>query len=243
MDKLSDEQLSAFDKEYVNDRRWVPVARCLADAFPDGRFSFLDLGGGNGRFADRVLAAFPHAHGTVLDSSSRLLALNAPSPRKRTLVGDASELAAHPHRYDVVFCNWLLHHLVTTGSYAETRRNVLDTLVTCRDRLLTARGFVSVYENDYEGLVDDFPGRAIFAVTSLRRAAPLMRRLGANTAGVGVCFRSSRAWRRLFAAAGYELVAHTQDADSVRVPWYARAAFLIRRVPRGHYWLMPARQP
>ena len=66
MKQLADDQLAAFDTEYVTEPLWDILKRRIDRAFPDGRFSFIDIGGGNGVFADRLLAAYPDATGTVL---------------------------------------------------------------------------------------------------------------------------------------------------------------------------------
>src|SRR5438876_5406232 len=78
VERLTDDQLEAFDTESVNDQRWIPIHRCLDRDFPDGQFTFLDLGGGNGTFADRLLEDYPSSSGVVLDNSQLLLNRNKP---------------------------------------------------------------------------------------------------------------------------------------------------------------------
>ena len=211
MSQLADEQLAAFDTEYVDSARWQPIATGLAAVRPDLRF--IDLGGGNGVFADRVMDAYPMATGVVGDNAAMLLAKHHERQGKTSVQVDALNLpAAQLGRADVVFLNWILHHLVVTGDYARTRRNILRTLNDVR-WLLQPGGRVSVYEDMYDGaVVHNAPSHLIFAATSSRRLAGMTRRFGANTAGVGVCFQSERSWRRLFAEAGYEVESFTPDA-------------------------------
>jgi ubiquinone/menaquinone biosynthesis C-methylase UbiE len=236
VDKLSDDQLRVFNKDRITESKWRPLKECIHRDFPNGQFTFLDIGGGNGTFADRILATWPKSNGTVLDSSEMLLAHNTPSPRKTLVQADAAHLSQHRETYDIVFCNWLLHHLVTTGSYQKTVANILRVLKSCRG-IVNPKGRLSVFENDYEGWIDNFPGRAIFEITSLRPFAPFVKRLGANTAGVGVAFSSSRKWKSMLDSAGWSLVQHTQDTDPRKIPIYARVCFLVKRAPSGHYWL------
>lgn len=59
MKQLEDSQLETFDTEYVNNKRWAIVKEKIDKDFPDGNFTFLDIGGGNGKFADRLLKAYP----------------------------------------------------------------------------------------------------------------------------------------------------------------------------------------
>src|SRR5262245_57848087 len=112
LDRLSDEQLSAFDIDFFNAKLWGSLTACIDRTFPSGDFSFLDVGGGNGTFADRMLKTYPLAKGTVFDSSGPLLSKNLSVTNKRTVLDDAAHLHRHPDRYDIVFFNFLLHHLV-----------------------------------------------------------------------------------------------------------------------------------
>lgn len=216
---------------------WQPLRSKLA-AIP-GPFSFLDVGGGNGVFTDRVLAEFPDATGVVGDDADLLLRRHRKHPRKTTVKLDALRLpAAGLGRFDVVFMNWLLHHLVDNGSYRRTRQHITRALADTR-WLLNPGGHLSVFENMYDGaLHHNLPSRLVFALTSSRGLAPLTRRLGANTAGVGVCFQSERAWRDLVAGAGYQVVSFTPDE---RWPMSAakRALLGLRAVRVGHLWLEP----
>jgi ubiquinone/menaquinone biosynthesis C-methylase UbiE len=50
--------------------------------FPSGDFSFLDVGGGNGTFADRLLETYQKAQGTVIDNVKYLLHQNFYHKRK-----------------------------------------------------------------------------------------------------------------------------------------------------------------
>jgi hypothetical protein len=233
---LSDAQVETFDEDYVEPgARWEVVRDRIRDAFRDGPFTFLDVGGGNGRFADRLLAEFPAARGTVLEPADLLLARNLPHTRKTLLRGTAAELPSG--RYDLICVHWLLHHLVAS-SYRTTIREQARTLVTLREHL-TERGRISVYENIYQGwLLDDLPGRLIYAATSLRVLAPLTKRLGANTAGVGVAFHSRRRWTSMIEAAGLRVAWYAEPDTWVwplRPVW--RAGLTLRHIRTGHAWL------
>ena len=87
MRKLDRTQLAQFDTHYFSGSRFGAVERRLDRDFPDGCFSFLDVGGGNGTFADHLLARYPNARGTVLDNAQPMLDLNHEHPRKRLLLG------------------------------------------------------------------------------------------------------------------------------------------------------------
>jgi hypothetical protein len=235
--KLSDEQVEAFDREYVDANRLRRVCSRIEADFTDGEFSFLDIGGGNGRFADQLLGRFPRAHGTVLDNSETLLARNKPDPRKSLVSGSADELSGIRGPFDLISMHWLLHHLVG-DSYRATRLNQRNALASLAP-LLSHRGRISVFENDYVGwLPDPYPTWAIYSFTASRMLTPLARVLGANTAGIGVCFDSEAGWRRTFDAAGLELIDRAEpDTWHRRIGLHARVALGLRDIRVGHYWL------
>lgn len=237
MKKLSDEQVEAFDREYVDENRFRRICQAIDRDFPDGRFSFLDVGGGNGRFCDQLLARYPDAQGTVLDNSELLLARNRPHERKSLVFGSALELDSVSGKFDVLALHWLLHHLVGS-SYRESRANQLASLCAARG-LLTARGRVSVFENDYVGWVPDpLPTLAIYQATASRLVAPLAKALGANTAGVGVCFNSREGWQAMLRDSGLTLVDRAEpDEWRRRLHWYTRVFMGLKDVRVGHYWL------
>ncbi|MGH8249499.1 MAG: class I SAM-dependent methyltransferase [Steroidobacteraceae bacterium] len=235
--KLSDEQVDAFNREYVDADRFARVSSRIDAAFPDGEFTFLDIGGGNGRFADQLLERYPRARGTVLDNSELLLARNKSHPQKTLLACSAGELDSIRDRFDLVSLHWLLHHLVG-DSYAATQTNQRRALASLNG-LLTERGRISVFENDYQGWAPDpIPTWLIYVVTASRPLAPLARALGANTAGVGVCFNSQKTWRNLMKEAGLQLIDHAEpDTWKRRIPLYGTFGLGLRDVKVGHYWL------
>jgi hypothetical protein len=240
IERLDDERLRHFDTEYVDDVRWRPFAHGIERYYPDGRFSFLDAGGGNGVFADRILTAYPESHGVVVDNSEFLLGRNQPHPRKTLL----QESALHLERlvetkFDVVCFNWCLHHLVSR-SYAESRRYITRALHSAHS-LLFPRGHVSVYEDVYDGLVwDGAPSFIIHTLTSQKAIGGLIRRAGANTGGVGICFLSSKRWLATMQKAGHDVAEHTPGPDFSPVPWTWRSLLHVGRIHSDHFWLTPA---
>lgn len=239
MEQLSDDQLKTFDMEYVNDILFIPIRERLIRDFPGGRFNFLDIGGGTGRFVDRILDSFPESAGTVLDNSELLLKANNPNPRKKVLLESVEHLGRHPEKYDVVFFNWVLHHLVAKN-YSESRENILNALRTVKS-LLEPGGRLSVYENMYDGFViDNLPGRLIYALTSMKTIRKVIRKAGANTAGVGVCFNSRQAWIAMLTQSGFSEPEVTPDPQRIlnTKPLY-KALLQIRNIEFAHFWTKP----
>jgi len=235
--RLEDDQVEAFDTEYVSGSRWDAVRDLIHAQFPDGNFSFLDVGGGNGKFADKLLDEFPRAKGTVVDNSELLLSRNIPHERKALLAESVESLSSRGERYDLICIHWVLHHLVT-DTYRGTRKN--QTLALAQlSHLLTERGRISLYENLCDGWVfRNLPGWLIYQATSTRALARLTRRFGANTGGVGVCFLSQDRWAESIAQAGLTIDRFQRPDPWVwplRLLW--RAGLHLKSMTIGHYWL------
>ena len=235
--QLDNQQLATFDTEYVNEHRWQLVKAHIEQSFPTGEFSFLDVGGGNGRFTDRLLTAYPKAIGTVLDNSELLLERNRPHERKTLINASVITIQRSAQRYDLISLNWLLHHLVG-NSYLESRQNIAATL-TALPPLLTERGRVSIFENMYDGILwNGLPSRLIFQLTAAKRLAKLIRKMGANTAGVGVCFLSQRQWRAVIEQQNLEILHYADDATPWPVSPLHRIVLHLGYIRVGHFWLM-----
>jgi ubiquinone/menaquinone biosynthesis C-methylase UbiE len=234
---LSDRQVAAFDFEQLDDARWSPLQQRIASEFPDGRFSLLDVGGGNGAFVDRVLRTYPDAVATVLDISEYMLDRNVPHARKTMLRKSVADLPQLRDRYDVVAAHWFLHHLVGR-TYRETLANQREALRSMA-RLLTPRGRISVFENNYAGWISDsLPGYLIYQLTASKTLAPVTRRLGANSAGVGVCFQSREQWRQAFRDAGLDCLGYVEpDVWEWPLRWHWRVATTVSDIRAGHFWL------
>jgi len=238
LDKLSPEQVALYDADLVDERGMDIIYSSINRHFPDGRFSFLDVGGGNGVFADRILDRYPSSRATVIDSSELMINKNAARPRKNAVLCDAAEIVNRGEVFDLIFCNLVLHHLVTTGSYGRTKENVervLAGFLGC----LSESGCISVYEMEFNGVIDDFPGHAVFALTSSKMLAPIVKRLGGNTAGVGACFRSHRAWTKLFNGVGLDVVSRTRNGRCFPGGNIKRRILLVHDSGFVHYWLKP----
>jgi Methyltransferase domain len=237
MKTLDDEQLETFDTEYVNENRWELFNPCLERDFSRGNFNVLDIGGGNGRFVDRILMSYPNATATVLDNSQLLLDKNKPNPRKILVNASADALENLDTKYDLICINWVLHHLVSE-SYDQTRSNILSTLAKL-ESLLTLRGRVSVFENMYNGLIiDNLPSHLIYRLTSFKAIARFIKSQGANTAGVGVCFLSQKQWCSTFKAADLEILQYSDD-EKWDISWKWNTFLHIGHIRCGHFWLTP----
>ncbi len=198
----------------------------------------VDIGGGVGYFAD-ALGQQLGFDVTVLDMDTKSLEI-ARSKGLRAELGDALSTRAADDAQVVSF-NLVLHHLVT-GSWRSTLQMQQGALRNQLSNSGEKRLFVNEYV--YESYVlTEFAAWLIFTVTSSRMLsrvasifARLMPTLRANTFGVGVCFHSDRAWRRLFDAAGWTVEAVLEgEQEGISAP--RRIALALRKCRRNSYIL------
>jgi hypothetical protein len=234
--RLNDEQTKAFDSEEINDSKWELVKNKIITHFPHGDFVFIDLGGGNGRFTDRVLEAFPNSKGILLDNSAFLLSKNTTNERKTLICDTIQNMLQYTNEVDIVFLNFVLHHLVDR-TYQRTLSNIKYIMSLASKVIEKRQGFVSIYEIMYNGyFLHNLPSRLIFNLTKNKVLARLSNKLGSNTAGVGVCFLSQRKWETIFKQTGFEIIDFI-DVNTWFTPLSKKILLHLKKVGYGYFWL------
>jgi len=235
--KLDEQQVLDFDTDYIQEEDWDKLCEYLRVLFPTGSFSFLDIGGGNGVFCDKVLNTFPQSKAVLLDNSEYLISLNTQSERKRIVCASVETIDKlfQGEQFDLIFLNLVLHHFVSTG-YKSTYKNVKNTFLHLKP-LLSSGGYIYVFEDFYNGRIfDGLTSYLIFSLTSSKTIAGLTRKLGANTGGVGVCFRSRKQWGKIIKECGYKII-HEGESHIFRFPFYKRLLLHMGKVNMGYLWL------
>ncbi len=236
---LSEAQNATFDSEYHSPPELANKFETLSAHFGEKPISALDVGGGNGVFSDSFLKHFPNSDSLVVDISDHLLSKNTQHSRKRILRASILELEKiePDKKYDVIFLNWILHHLVGTD-YQSSINNINECL-----RLVTGRlahgGVICIGENDYSGYFDsNIPSRLIFLVTAVRNpyVSKLVKR-HANTAGTGVCFLSRSSWKIQFAKHGLVFAHKTYEGPEFGLQSWKRAGLFIKDARKIHFYL------
>lgn len=234
---LGNDAVKAFDTEF---RDWEAYRSLLSSlGIPrHAKIKVLDIGGGNGIFMDRLLDFFPNATGVVLDYSQFMLNRNTYNPRKKVMQGSATDIDSLMlgNNYDLVTINVLLHHLVGEND-EQNLMNISRCLKSLR-RIMAEKGKLVVYEQVYEGwLRQPSPGEIIYRITKIKSAtfASLMKRLGANTAGVGVRFRSIRGWEGIFKKHNFRSI-HTGFVLEDKPSIFRKIFLNIRKV--GSYFFV-----
>ncbi|OUS26156.1 hypothetical protein A9Q99_19455 [Gammaproteobacteria bacterium 45_16_T64] len=226
---LPQEQTVEFDTENVDLTLFTRISDLINLYVDKQAFDYLDVGGGNGKFADKILENHPLSHVTLVEPEYSLLSKNTVCPRKCLIYSTFQESAPSRHRYDVVGFNWVLHNFVG-DSYQRSVRLQKDGLARAYDALQPG-GIILILENYYDGsFIDDLSGRLIYALTAAKSLRNFTSRMGANTAGVGVCFHSERTWKSLIRGAGFEFVCAEDLYDYSKLSmWQKHVLFIARQ--------------
>ncbi|MDF1514844.1 MAG: class I SAM-dependent methyltransferase [Anaerolineae bacterium] len=207
MKKLSEDRLDHFNvdnvEKYVG---WDTIESMIRNQFLSSSFCFLDIGGGNGAFADRILEIFPASQGTVIDNAHYQLDLNSPHPRKSTLQCSVNNMTQvlGSDRFDLIFYHWVLHHFVEK-TYRESLVTISNALSSGR-QLLSNRGVISILENCYKPVLSKaLPSKIIYHTTSSKLLAAVMRLVGVNSAGTGICYLSISLWLSMLKKNGFSI--------------------------------------
>lgn len=208
MKKLSDDRIESFNVDYVkNHVGWERMENMIEKNFPIGDFSFLDVGGGNGAFADRLLETFPKAHGTVIDNARYLLNKNSHHERKILVECSVENMYNHFNgdKFDLIVFNWVLHHFVE-NSYRGSINSISNALKSGK-QLLSQNGLISILENSYlPYCIESLPSKIIYHSLSSRALSFVTKWLGANTSGTGVCYLSENLWRSMLENVGLSVL-------------------------------------
>lgn len=231
---LSAEQIEAFyHDQFVEDqaRHFVSLFGTNGDLK-----NVTDMGGGCGFFAKRLASQTTYRVKVVdmdmasvqacRDSGIDATQGDALNP---TISGDES----------IVSFNLILHHLVAHSDRA--------TLALQTEALALWQPHVqSVFVNEYiyESYLGNLSGWLIFKITKSpvlswfgRVVSTVVPSLKANTFGVGVRFRASQEWRRVFESAGYNVKSFVVGEDEhVSLP---RRLLLIKHIRRDSFMLEP----
>jgi len=225
---LETHQTQTFDVEYVDKDMFTHVKSALIKFMPSNSFSFIDVGGGNGQYADLILNKFPDSQVTIVEPDNYLLSKNSIRQRKTLIPGIYQDTQLGNCKHDVVSFNWVLHHFVGK-SYSQTIKYQNQGLEKAYHQLKPG-GLLFIFENFYDGFIfKDLPSHIIHSMTASKVLQPVTKRLGANTAGVGVCFHSEQTWLEMLRQQGFSILSNSHCYDFGNLSVIKKALLHIRK--------------
>jgi len=224
-EELSDEKFIAWSRGTYEDSYDVTGLADFLNQSDKTELAGLDVGGGIGMFATRVVGNCPDKdlNITVVDPGLEASKQQIQDPSVDFVLSPFNEFESE-QRYDFIIFRLVLHHLIGENA-KETAHHQLEALKRAKS-LLKDDGFLFIVENFYEPMIGtDTTSQIIYRVTSSKAVATITRKLGANTAGEGVRFRSMKSWTDLFTSVGFDIV--HQKAH----PWGGAEMPLWQRLP------------
>jgi SAM-dependent methyltransferase len=216
--------------------------KAIADFLPKkNTIQVLDIGGGIGSFVKALKEVYSgKIEAAVLDISPLSQEHFVQDKNIHFMLGNFLEDTRLIPVFDAIVLRTVLHHFIASTDTA-TYKAQSKALVKAKS-LLAPNGCVYVVENFYQPFFGkDSTGSLIYRLTSLGGGlSRLFRRLGANTAGEGVRFRSVEAWQGMMQSAGFEVIHRVVNANwTGPMPWWQKLPLLCRGRHQALWVLKP----
>lgn len=178
--------------------------------------TILDIGGGAGYFSMELLRQVTSHGSNVRDINIYLIDTHRYDTWDdgntciHFVEGDALDidLIYQPgFQFDYIFCNMFFHHLLGDSfeKSADLRKICMDKM----KKILKPDGKIGIIDNLNDGFLwDQVSCRILYFLTTTRNPliVRLCKKMGSNSAGVGVCMLSRRMWHQLVEGAGMRII-------------------------------------
>ena len=184
----------------------------------------LDIGGGSGNFAFHVKQYFSNTavDAYVLDSTSYDSWNDNLLGREIHFICDSVENMDQlfcENTFDIVFVNRTFHHFVDR-TWLKSLAGISKYLISI-NRLLKSDGALLIMDHFCDGLIwDSAASFLVYTATSIKNPiiSKVVRKMGGESAGVGVCFQSEKMWIQRIRKAGFQIEAmEKRDADKMNL--------------------------
>jgi tRNA1(Val) A37 N6-methylase TrmN6 len=238
MHTINDTRSISFKPQEVKFVEWSQEAKAsdydiayilsALQAIHKPEINVMDVGGGMGAVGRVLAEASERIHVDVVDNSALAAKHFLHHDRLRLIYDDFLNVHSDK-KYDVMIFRTVLHHIIGNSS-RKTLALQHKAISKARD-LLHDDGRLIIIENFYDPVVSkDLSGEIIFQCTKLKAFAPIFRRLGANTAGEGVRFRSLDSWLEMFHSHQLEMFGDiVMERWNVPLPLWQRVPLLCRQ--------------
>lgn len=193
----------------------------------------LDIGGASGYFALKLKEYYcdTDCDVTVIDStvfetwsefSGRINCIE-------TSVDDIDKIFSE-NTFDIIFANRVFHHFVRKN-WKQTVEGI-DEIIKKIHKILKKNGTICITEHFFDGLfVDGLSSRIVYALSSNKCKAiiALCKKIGVESAGVGVCFLSKKTWIKKLTDNKFEIEKIDESKKERLKEWYKKIMFLNKK--------------
>jgi SAM-dependent methyltransferase len=132
--------------------------------------------------------------------------------------------------FDLIFANRVFHHFVLE-SWSKTIKGMFEIMDQIKF-ILKNKGYLCINDHFYNGfLLDKITSFLIYTLTSckLLLITKLCKKMGAESAGIGVCFLSEKMWYNLFSKIEFK-VKYQKRGSELKLKWYKKILLCVRDI-------------
>jgi ubiquinone/menaquinone biosynthesis C-methylase UbiE len=187
--------------------------------------NILDIGGASGHFAIALYKKFEKNNCKVfVVDTTRYSTWDEEESKVEFIESSADNLKKlfKENTFDIVFANLVFHHFVksTWKKSLEGMHEIMNQIAF----IMKKGGYFLVSDHFYNGFLwDKATNRIVYTLTtcSLSPIIKLCKKMGAESAGIGVCFLSEKMWYDLFSRASIE-VERVHYGVELGMKWYKK---------------------
>lgn len=198
----------------------------------------LDIGGASGHYAARLYNFLDGMKRkiTVLDSTE-YDAWETYSNKIEFVKGssDSIDKLFEENTFDIVFANRVFHHFVK-GSWKETLDEIKEILRKIY-QILNRDGRLCITDHFYNGMVyDKSTSGIIYGLTgcSIPAIVKICKKLGAESAGVGVCFLSKKMWIKNIEEGGFKIEGIKENQKGLKLKTYKKILLCVKKITQDN---------
>jgi ubiquinone/menaquinone biosynthesis C-methylase UbiE len=161
----------------------------------------LDIGGASGHFAVGLYDYFKNNNCKIIVlDTAKYNTWGKFSDKVEFIEASADNIDTlyHKNEFDLIFANRVFHHFVR-HNWKETVNGITEIAGKIY-KILKPEGYFCIVDHFYNGfLYDEITSKIIYTLTicKILSIVKLCKKLGAESAGVGVCFLSKKMWINL----------------------------------------------
>ena len=241
MQEINAHQRTLYEKyDFEGSRRYLDkYCKHLACFTHRKALKILDIGGASGYFAWILKEHFQNAQVEVyvLDSSQYdSWAEDALGKDIHFICASVENISTlfRENTFDIIFANRVFHHFIDK-SWKKSLQGMEASLVAI-SKILKEDGMLCIMDHFYNGIVvDPAASFIIYSLTSVKNSffARIIKKLGAMTAGVGVCFLSEKMWMKKVTSAGFEIL-NVERSACDKLKFLKKVALLCKSVSRNN---------
>jgi len=231
-------KINAFQEQYYEDidkmasdwllKRFEPTLRKFNG---NGTIKVLDVGGGSGFFSMKIREYFSENNCEIYVLDTTKYKTWNEFSEKVTFIEDSAEnieKTFEDNKFDIVFAKYVFHHFVK-NTWKDSIKS-MEYIIGQINKVLKNNGRLCIVDQFYNGYpLDSNASKMIYMFTTCKFPLfpKIFKRLGAQSAGVGVCFLSKKMWLKLLSNNGFGIETLEEPVPTKR-KWYEHIGLLLK---------------